>query len=86
MLKQPVPKFRSNLYARLKDITEKQAPAKLKLIGGIPWKAKPLINILDLPRRWGMATHRARTQEEVTGGWCVGWWGEGGRPSLRQRI
>ena len=32
ILKPPVPKFRSDLSVRLKDIAEKQVPAKLKPI------------------------------------------------------
>ena len=35
MLKSPVPKFRPDLSARLKDIAEKQVPVKLKPIVGI---------------------------------------------------
>ena len=37
MLKPLVPKFRQGLSARLKDIAEKQVPAKLK----------PIVNIND---------------------------------------
>ena len=32
MLKHPVPKFRSDLSVRLRDVAEKQVPAKLKRI------------------------------------------------------
>ena len=34
MLKPHVPKFRPDLFTRLKDIAEKQVPATLKLIVG----------------------------------------------------
>ena len=35
MLKPLVPKFRPDLFVRLKDIAEKQIPAKLKPIVGV---------------------------------------------------
>ena len=40
MLKPLVPKFRSDLSVRLKDIAEKQVPVKLKPIVGIRWNAQ----------------------------------------------
>ena len=44
MLKPIEPKFRPDLSARLRDIAEKQIPAKLKPIVGVYWRfltAKP---------------------------------------------
>ena len=35
VLKPPLPKFRSDLFVRLRDIAEKQVPANLKPIIGI---------------------------------------------------
>ena len=37
MLKPLIPKFRPDLFIRLKDIGEKQAPAKLKPIAVLSW-------------------------------------------------
>ena len=40
MLKHPVPKFRSDLSVHLRDIAEKQVPAKLKPIVGYRRRVK----------------------------------------------